>query len=439
MSYRQLPINNFLALLLLCTFGCASKQTAPESVSVHLTRSISDEWTVAYQFSRKAGRLAFARNPEVSRITRWEPNERSIEIVQINGEDMVRRRDGRPFDRVQFRLTPTYRHLGKEYAPFASFSDGGILVHTGRYFACLETCENKEPTWQFSLTDVREHHVLVRGALHNGRATWTDSMDGIMVYVGKQVPIETSRAWIIIDPAFPQQVVELLNQNLPGMVDYFSTKFGELRRKPSLFASYDEAHANSSGSEGGTLPDQIFMHFFGSSLEKRLSEPDSDLWLSWFFAHEAAHLHQTDSDEAESWIHEGAADAFAAIVLRGWSDRSHQYVRARRDEAAASCRHGLQSRALEAVAESGEFPLYYSCGLILHLALDDVVRRRNSDNDGLFAIWKAYESEITLGSEPNGSTYRKVVSDLAGNDVAAWVKEFTTKPMPRFWPAEPAY
>lgn len=432
----QLTPYAFLAAFVLC--GCANNQIAPEGTSIHLIRSKSDEWTVHYQLSEKTNLLGFARNPPVSRELRWEPKDAIIEVVQIDGKDVVRRNDGQAFDRVEFRLTPTYRHLGKDYAPFSSFSDGGILVHTGRYFACPETCENKDPMWQFSLTDELTQHILVRGGLHEYTVNWTDSMDGTVVYVGKRVPIETSRAWVIIDPAFPPRVVDLLSESLPRMVDYFSDKFGDLPRKPSFFASYNAEHPSASGSQGGTLPDQIFMHFFGNALEKRLREPDFDLWLSWFFAHETAHLHQTDADEQESWIHEGAADAFAAIVLRGWSDRSRNYVRTRRENAYEQCQDGLQLRALESAAEDGEFQLYYWCGLILHLALDDAIRRKNPDNDGLFALWDAYEAEVATGSEPNGSTFRSVVADFASVSVADWVQDFTTTPMPSFQPPKTA-
>ena len=151
----------------------------------------------------------------------------------------------------------------------------------------------------------------------------------------------TPGAWVMIDPAFPTQVVDMLNTNLPRMMDYFSGKFGELPEKPSIYASYDVNHANGSGSQGGTLPNQMFMHFYGDSLEKQLIEPNFDLWLSWFFAHETVHLHITGSDQHESWIHEGAADALAAIVVRGWSDRARKYVITRQQDAYESCLDGL--------------------------------------------------------------------------------------------------
>ncbi len=411
--------------------GCAGRQIASENTSVHLHQSELNEWVVDYRLPEKTKTLVFARNPNVSREERWHSLDPNVEVLRIEGEDVVRRKDGQAFDRAEFRLTPTYRHLGKDYAPFSNFSDGGILVHTGRYFACLETCVDTEPKWNFSLAADSGGFVLLRGKLLREMASWEDSLDGTMIYVGDQTPIETERAWVLIDPAFPPVVSELLKANLPRLVDHFSSKFGELPRKPNFFASFDAEFVGSPGSQGGTLPDQMFMHFRGENLQKRLADPTFDLWLAWFFAHETVHMYQTRiADERESWLHEGAAEAFAALVVRDWSSRSSDYVQARRERASKECRAGLVARSLESVADGGEFDLYYSCGLILHLELDAAVRRKDSSSDGLFDLWTSYNAEVSGGAEPNGVTFRRVVAELAGTEIADWVKEFTTTEMP---------
>ena len=433
---RQCPDTRLLGtagvISLLVLLACGEPAPKFEGISVQLARSAANEWTVTYHLPAKTTVLAFARNPDGSRIERWTPKSENIEIVLVDGSEVVRRKDGLAFDSAEFKLTPTYKPLPKDDAPFSPYSDGGILFHSGRYFACPDTCEDKEPTWQFSLTHDREQNIVVQGELHRRHAEWTDSSAGTVVYVGNNVPQETSSAWVIIDPAFPAEVVAMLNENLPDMADYFSSKFGELPRKPNLFASYDVSHSGGSGSQGGTLPDQIFMHFYGDSIEKLSADPNFDLWLSWFFAHETAHMHQTLSDVEQAWIHEGAADAFAAIVLGGWSDRARRYVSARKKGAYDACEKGLESMALESAAESGNFQLYYWCGMILHLKLDELVRQQNPDTDGLFAIWRAYEAESVKGSEDAGSTYRKVVADLAGEEAASWVEQFVTTAQPDF-------
>ena len=407
--------------------------------SISLARSESDSWSVSYRLPSKTSRIGFVRNPDDSRVLRWVPKDKEFEIVQIDGSEFIRRKDGRGFDSVEIQLTPKYKHLPKDYGPFSPFSDGGLLIHTGRYFACAITCEDEEFQWQFTLTDERSGFIIVDGEQHEGRASWIDSGSGTNVYVGNNVQPGTSGAWVIIDPAFPTQVVEMLNTNLPTMMAYFSDKLGELPENPSIYASYDAEHANGSGRQGGTLPNQMFMHFYGDSLEKQLIEPNFDLWLSWFFARETAHLHSTGSGQRESWIHEGAADALAAIVIRDWSDRARKYVVTRQQDAYESCLDGLQSKTLESAADAGDFQLYYSCGLLLHIALDQAIRKENPRNDGLFALWRAYEAEIASGSNPDGMTFRRVVTEFLGSAVADWVEQFTPEPMPDFkpWIARP--
>ena len=70
--------------------------------------------------------------------------------------------------------------------------------------------------------------------------------------------------------------------------------------------------------------------------------------------------------------------------------------------------------------------------MILHLKLDELVRQQNPDNDGLFAIWRAYESKSAQGSEDAGSTFRQVVAELAGEEAASWVEQFVTSVQPDF-------
>jgi len=279
-------------MIMLCASACPV--SAQDEASIDLVRSESGSWSVTYRLSEKTSQIGFARNPDNSRVLRWTTKDHDFEIVRIESREFIRRRDRQSFDSVELEFIATYKHLPKDYAPFSSFSDGGLLIHTGRFFSCANACEDEELEWKFTLTDDRSEFILVDGRQHRGRASWTDSVDGTIVFVGKKIQPGTEGAWVIIDPAFPPEVVAMLNSNLPRMIGIFSNKFGELPNKPGFFASYDPGHANGSGSQGGTLPNQIFMHFYGDSLEKRLSTPDFDLWLSWFFAHETAHLHQTE-------------------------------------------------------------------------------------------------------------------------------------------------
>jgi hypothetical protein len=91
-------------------------------------------WTVEYKASQPIERIAFKRNPDNSRISRWKPIEDNFRVFFINNEEFIGRKDGKLFTQVKLYLTPRYKHLPKDYAPFSPFSDGGMLIHSGRFF-----------------------------------------------------------------------------------------------------------------------------------------------------------------------------------------------------------------------------------------------------------------------------------------------------------------
>ena len=71
------------------------------------------------------------RNPDDSRTNRWTPVDDDFKVIVENDEEFIVRIDGDEFTEVTLMLTPTYRHLPKDYGPFSPFSDGGTLFHSG--------------------------------------------------------------------------------------------------------------------------------------------------------------------------------------------------------------------------------------------------------------------------------------------------------------------
>src|SRR5690554_5473593 len=97
-------------------------------------------WTVTYSLSEPTERLMFVRSPDRSRAERWQPLDNNIAIQWHDDNEVVTSLNGEPFNEVSFALDATYVPLPKDYAPFSPFSNGGMLVHTGRFFACADTC-----------------------------------------------------------------------------------------------------------------------------------------------------------------------------------------------------------------------------------------------------------------------------------------------------------
>jgi len=94
------------------------------------------QWFVEYTSHVPIKSVQFPFSPDNSRLTRWQLLDEQFTFLSSGSADTVTRKDSSSFKKVKFKLTPTYIHLPKAYAPFSPFSDGGLLIHTARFFAC---------------------------------------------------------------------------------------------------------------------------------------------------------------------------------------------------------------------------------------------------------------------------------------------------------------
>ena len=126
--------------------------------------------------------------------------------------------------------------------------------------------------------------------------------------------------------------------------------------------------------QGGTLPGQVFVHFYGSVWPERMAEPGFGDDLAWHFAHEAGHLYQGQIfiNGEGAWVHEGGAEALAALALRlqDKTAAADTHVAA----STAICREKLRARSINIALKKGEHDVAYACGLLVNLALDAETR-----------------------------------------------------------------
>jgi hypothetical protein len=307
--------------------------------------------------------------------------------------DVARRKDGAAFRTVRFRMSPTYSPLPKDYAPFSPFGDGGMLFHTGRLFACAGRCSDDE-SWSMDLWADDEDRIVLDGKTLQARARWTDRDEGRVIYVGKARPQRTGDFVAVIDAALPDDIRGRLLLQLPRFMHLFSAKLGTLPGRPMLFVSYDASHAPGWGRQGGVLPDQIFTHFYGSKWPDEMRKPAFADELAWHLAHEAAHLYQRArflQAAGDAWIHEGAAEAFAAIAMQ---PTAGAFVRSARDTAVSKCAQTIGGSSIRDAIAAGKFEAAYSCGMSLNLTVDAKVRAATGE-DGLYAVWGDYLGRLS--------------------------------------------
>jgi hypothetical protein len=386
------------------------------------------QWQVRYDFDAPVTSFRFARTPDDSRSRDWLPDI-GFEIASNDGADLVRRKDGAAFTSVRFRMNPAYRVLPQDYAPFSPFSDGATLFHTGRFFACTEKCA-EDATWKMTLWAGAEDRIVLDGRVVRAEASWIDTADGQVIYVGTQTPVQTRDFVTVIDPGVPEQIRSQLLVQLPRLMHTFAQKFGALPTKPTLFVSYDARHPQGWGRQGGVLPGQVFTHFYGSKWVEEMQKDSFADELSWHLAHEAAHLyqHQQFSNE-DPWIHEGSAEAFAALALQS---EIPAYVEAKRSSAAEACRDQRKGKSIRDAIAAGTFDAAYSCGLLVNLEIDAAVRK-SENHDGLFAVWKNYLGLLKKkGATADEATYLEAIEAVGSKELADWTRATVKAPSPEF-------
>jgi hypothetical protein len=414
----DMKIANFFLGIMCLASGVAQAAAATPEILVTALRGM--QWQVRYDFAQPVDKLEFKSSPDDSRGRTWLPDQ-GFEIVSTDRGEIARRKDGAQFRTVRFRMSPTYSVLPKEYAPFSPFGDGGMLFHTGRLFACPQRCPD-DASWSMYLWATAEDRIILDGKAVKAEAHWIDRDDGRSVYVGRNVPEQTGDFIAVIDAALPERIRSQLLTQLPEFMHLFSGKLGGLPTRPMLFVSYDVSHPKGWGRQGGVLPGQVFVHFYGSKWPAEMEKPGFPDELAWHFAHEAAHLYQrhTGTTPGDDWITEGSAEAFAAMALR--ADAS-AYVQSVEEKAFGKCREFLKGRSIRDAIAAGTYDAAYSCGMLVNLAIDSKVRRATK-NDGIYAVWSNYlRRPSSKGSVVSGAAYLESVSDVGNADIAAWVEK----------------
>jgi hypothetical protein len=403
---------------------CSSGKLHATGLVTSIEKDGAGNWRVQYNADTAMTRLVFQRSPDQSRQTRWKPESAAFEIVSYDGHEAVRRTDGKAFNAVSFSLTPTYVVLPKDYAPFSPFTDGGMLIHSGRFFACPVQCDDSQNQWQIRLRASKDEHIIVDGKVHRAEASWTDQDSGKSIYVGSSKPVTDDNFVSVIDTGLPSALQQLMAQRLPDILAFFNTKMGKLSFRPSLYASYSPAADGGYGHQGGSLPGQVFMHWYGKQAVEQLNERATLL----FFAHEVAHLYQRKAANVEqlqdAWLHEGSAELFSALA----------YTAISADKALLPKKLKIvQQACLDALATDPRYSsqaqtnpnVHYSCGMVLFHAIHQDLTAQGHD---VFTQWLAFNAAVEQGKPATPATFLAVVSPALSADFSKQLSEFIQNP-----------
>ena len=397
-------------LLVLCSFAAVG------NLNTVITRNDTNEWTVTYTAKFPVKKIVFNRNPNDSRTTRWNPFSDKFVVSYQNNQEFIQRTDGQDFTSVSLMLTPTYTPLPKEYAPFSPFSDGGMLFHSARLFACIESCLGTN-TWNMSVSAGKHDNIIVNGELFIGKAQWTDSNSGQKIYVGESQPKSDALFVSIIDERLPASLQTVIATKLPALMRFFTEKLGPLDYKPSLFASYSESINGEYGRQGGTLDSQIFMHWYGKPSIENINSDST----YWFFAHEVAHIFQRRAANIEStvdaWIHEGAAELFAGLASE------QEYFLDALSKAKAACKTTLEGGENYQSIAAKNPKVHYSCGLVIMNAINSDLKVKGEIT--IFDLWLLFDKRVAQGSAANSKVFIETLQPYVSEELFRVLDSFS--------------
>ena len=404
-------MKHFLLSLTLLLTSAVQGEVVP---SVHLEKTAAQEWFVTYKYSAGMTQLGFTRNPNKARIARWQSLDPQIEIVYSNGKEYIKRKDNKLFKKVTFALTPHYTSLPKDYAPFSRFSDGGVLVHDGRFQVCIDECRtDKSYIWDYHIKIPARDLLLVHGEVKRNSHSWQVEGNGTLIYVGERKPKISNSMLALIDPQLPKKLLNALNESLPQFMSFFATKLGELPKPPHLFASFEKVAGQSNYQQGGTLPGQVFVHWVAPNLDKYIADPEAILNLNWFFAHEAAHVYQKGGhnlfNNESAWIHEGGAELLAYFAMKNLVPDSKVYLSKKIGQFISKCRSDVAKNSLKNASEQGVFKAHYNCGFLLHLATKNLLDKKNPDL--YYKLWNRYRESVLAGKAPGQETFLALIKE----------------------------
>lgn len=394
----------FLALAAL-NFAVPSVDQAGEPIRVEPVGA--DTWRVTYTLPEPVRELRFERPADFYRESVWQLITPGYDVVRRDGDQVVVLNEGAGARSVLSFEFPRYTGvIPKEYELFLAFTDGAVAIYTGHFHATPTYAGQVEPAASLHAMRVippAGAHAVVRGRVLDGPVALSDEDgEGTYVYLGTAEPIETPHLLAIVDPGMPRWLRDQFDTNLPALFDALANRLdASLPWKPLVLYSFHDTAISGYSSGGGTLTGLISMTLEGHAWHER--NDDASAQAFHLLAHESAHLWNgqlaVSAGGADSWMHEGSADAMANDLLLAFNVIDAGRHRANREFALNQCAAALAEGPIETAADRGAFRTFYDCGAVMALWTERALQQV-SPGDDLFSFWR---SLIVAARERGGS------------------------------------
>ena len=432
MGLRLIAVVAGLSLLLA---ACSPPSDRPmESVGLidgtDVTATVHDIgeglFRVEYSFATPQSAMIFSRSRNDYRSESWHPLDPGVRLERLNGFDALIFETPTLGASFNVRARPEIRYL--EYSHFVSFSDGGLALFTGQFELLpvvareaalalngdLSRWNGEQPLLGVRVQSDRP--MIRRGERIRSGDVEISTGGGAFIYFGDS-QLEASESYVgIMDQELPAWIRETFPDTLAFLFSQLEQGWGFALEQPAaLLFAYEGNENPGFSNKGGVLDRQLIMQSSGQQLDQ-----DDDYvrpYLMWFFAHEASHLFQFSrgpqlSDNRDSWIHEGAANAMANRILFEQTPENHAYWRYATARAWSGCIASLENGPLRGAALRGEFQAYYDCGEFMALMTDAMLPELT-----LYDFWNEMLTDAEMSDNAyNATTYFSTLSRLGVED-----------------------
>lgn len=418
MNFRR-PVAVILAALIA---GCGSGRSPANGDSGQLRISIeqrlSGPWIVTYETGGLKSSLDLGRDVDGYRGRNWKILDENVRLSTEDGADRIVSAHGRHLPvRFEVEVTPSAAEYRKDYEPFISMGDGGVLIYTGHFIPISKDQERLAS--KLTIVPAKGGIVSAFGDAKDRFDDWESPYHHpAFVYVGAGKLVKSAAMSAIIDATAPNWIVDEVGVFAPSIAASMeSLTERTLPATPNIFVSIgDLGEEGRLSYSGDALPGQYQMTLAGGVWREKSDQALTVLRHNT--AHEAAHLWQAaarpKSDAVGSWIHEGGANALAAEALLSAGYWSKAEWDADFAAARAGCEKSLAQLSLQRAEAQARWDSVYACGQVINVAA--------AGEAGPAAFWREFVGR-TARAGFDESDFLALAEERAGPKVAEAIRD----------------
>ncbi len=423
-------------VFLLLGLALASPVTSADELGVDITLepAKSGRWKIEYRLSEPVDALVFARGNGDYRGGTWRLS-RGFVLERLGSTDRIRRKNGKPFDRLKASIDTYSERVPKDYTPFIRFSDGALAVFSGQFIVgvpesdldsdFIDGASNENTRWadsdRLTLEPGVFNSMIVDARVVDDVIT-IELTEGEYIYFGDAIALETPFLTSIMDGAAPAWLRDLLYESMASTFEFYERRLGPLSGgKPFMLTSFVPLEGRRISFTGGVIGSQMAIQLaLGDGI---IDKPEEREFMAQFFAHESAHLWNNGqviaTDSTEAWLHEGSAEAMAWLALAELGIHTEATATALFERAVNECFEHLDAGPLRTAGRRGQFQAYYDCGATIAFATHGAMQSEGGD---LFSFWRPLIANALAGDGGYRAADYYELADTVATELTAAIR-----------------